>query len=197
MEIGLRRRRGNKVLVLNVDFGWIYVFINANLRSSIWTMTGRPTVAAHLRGGPGDEPPRQTSAASPAILATAHDGRVTCSRRLGCAQPTTRYRASRVLQSTYPRAFPLVQGPPRRATGSGPTHDSAASIPWGRDGGTPAGIPDTALGTGIHSVPDSGCGDSFFCSCPCTFLLAISHTRSGAMTSATLSRALLSAEARC
>ena len=42
-----------------------------------------------------------------------------------------------------------------------------------------------------------GCIDSFFFSCPCTFLLAISRTRSGAMTSATLSRALRSAEAQC
>jgi len=29
------------------------------------------TVAAHLPGGPGDEPPRQTSAAGPANRATA------------------------------------------------------------------------------------------------------------------------------
>jgi len=42
-----------------------------------------PTVAAHLRGGWGDEPPRQTSAAGPANPATAHDSRVRCSRRLG------------------------------------------------------------------------------------------------------------------
>jgi hypothetical protein len=42
-----------------------------------------PTVAAHLRGGWGDEPPRPTSAVGPAHFATEHDSRVRCSRRLG------------------------------------------------------------------------------------------------------------------
>jgi len=42
----------------------------------------RPTVAAHLRGGSGDEPPQETSAAGPADSTTEHDSRVRCSRRL-------------------------------------------------------------------------------------------------------------------
>jgi len=40
-------------------------------------------VAAHLRGGSGDELPRETSVAGPTDFATEHDSRVRCSRRLG------------------------------------------------------------------------------------------------------------------
>jgi hypothetical protein len=52
-------------------------------------------VAAHLRGGWGDGPPGETSAAGPINSATAHDSRDRCSRRLGAAlraSPTPRER---------------------------------------------------------------------------------------------------------
>jgi len=40
-------------------------------------------LAAHLRGGSGDEPLAETSVAGPADFTTEHDSRVRCSRRLG------------------------------------------------------------------------------------------------------------------
>jgi len=44
---------------------------------------GAQRLAAHLRGGSGDEPPGATSAAGPTNSATEPDSRVRCSRRLG------------------------------------------------------------------------------------------------------------------